>query len=347
MRNILRCALFLMALNFSCRAPLTHENPEPYAWRIMATPTEGSLRGLSPLTEEITWVTGSNGLWMLTLDAGKSWQHGIIDGLDTVDFRDIEGMNASTAVAISAGQPAVIYKTTDGGKSWIKTYEGRESDFFNCLAFRDERVGYAYGDPVNKKWTILKTSDGGDTWRRLEKAPSAIDGEAGFAASGSVLVVDDEELWLASGGAESNVYYSKTSGDQWALANTPILQGEPSQGIFSMTLIDNRNLIAVGGDYTEPDKNEKNVTLSHDDGLTWVVNEGTPPSGYRSGVVYYPRYHWVVAVGPNGSDFSRDGGEHWQRFSEEGFHAVKISKSGGSIWASGSNGRVALLDFEE
>jgi hypothetical protein len=50
-----------------------------------------------------------------------------------------------------------------------------------------------------------------------------------------------------------------------------------------------------------------------------------------------------VTVGPNGTDFSKDSGDNWEKFSNEGFHAVKLDKTSSSLWASGSDGRIARL----
>jgi len=335
----------VIGIILGCENRQEEEYTTPQGWILLEGPNAGSVRGLSPLTEGIAWATGAGGTWMATLDGGQTWTQGIIDGLDTVDFRDIEAINAATAIAISSGQPAVIYKTADAGTSWQRVYEGSQEDFFNGMVFVDERLGFAYGDPVDGSWVILRTSDGGDSWEQLRNTPLAVEGEAGFAASGSSMVMEEDEIWLASGGAQSKIYYTPNRGGRWEEVETPIQQGSASQGIFSLCIIDNRNLIAVGGDFEAPDDTSNNVILSHDDGMTWVTNQGTKPSGYRSGVTYFPRFHWVIAVGPNGSDYSMDGGENWEKFSDEGFNAVKLSKSGGSVWAAGSGGRIARLDF--
>ncbi|AWW30614.1 photosystem II stability/assembly factor-like protein [Echinicola strongylocentroti] len=333
------------SLLFSCNAPKSTESSSPMGWREVTTPTEASLRGLSPLTADIAWATGSNGRWMLTMDGGEHWDEGVIAGLDTVDFRDIEAFDAKTAVAISAGQPAVIYKTTDGGKSWEKKYEGPEEAFLDGLAFVNERRGYAYGDPVDGKWMVLLTLNGGDTWEALNRTAKVPEGEAGFAASGSGILAKGHEIWMASGGVKSNIYYSDNGGVDWDTIPAPLIQGEPSQGIFSLTFMNKRHIVAVGGDYLDADNTSGNSAFSFDRGQTWQPTKGTPPSGYRSGVSYFPEKGWLIAVGPNGSDFSKDGGSNWANFSSTGFHAVKCSKNGEAIWASGADGRVAKLDY--
>ena len=54
----------------------------------------------------------SSGLLM----GGKTWENVSIPGTDTLQFRDIEAFDENTAIVLSAGLPATIYKTTNGGK---------------------------------------------------------------------------------------------------------------------------------------------------------------------------------------------------------------------------------------
>lgn len=316
----------------------------PKGWIVFETPVQASLRGLSPVTENLVWASGSEGTWLKTIDGGKTWEHGKVNGLDTVDFRDIEGIDASTAIIMSSGQPALILKTTDGGKSWEKKFEGTDEDFFDGMFFQRKK-GVLIGDPTKNTWKILTSNDLGETWTVSERCPEAKSGAGSFAASGSTILKDENRIWFASGGEESNIYFSPDGGMHWRKISTPILQGEPSQGIFSLTKISNQVLVAVGGDYLQQDLSEKNVIISKDGGLEWHLAEGNLPSGYRSGVAYYPFHHWLITVGPSGSDFSNDGGHNWQKFSDEGFHAVFRDKAQSSIWASGAKGKIARLDY--
>lgn len=335
----------IMLLLFSCsenRKKNTLEKPK--GWTIFETPVDVSLRGLSPVTENLVWASGSKGTWIKTLDGGKNWEYGTINGLDSVDFRDIEGIDASTAIVMSSGQPALIFKTSDGGNTWEKKFEGSEEDFFDGMFFQRKK-GALIGDPVGSSWRIITTSDLGESWKVSERAPKAKEGDGSFAASSSTILRDDSRIWFASGGLSSNIYYSADDGMHWEEIPTPILQGEPSQGIFSFTKVSDQVLVAVGGDYLEENKADKNAIISTDGGLRWSLIEGNLPAGYRSGVTYFPLHHWLIAVGPSGTDFSNDGGMNWMKFSEEGFHAVFRDKAQSSIWASGSNGRIAKLDY--
>jgi photosystem II stability/assembly factor-like uncharacterized protein len=337
-------ALSLLGALFSCSTPKEPIPEAPKGWEVFQTPVKSSLRGLSPLTKDIAWASGSNGTWLRTIDGGKTWDHGVIAGLDSVDFRSIHAFDAENAVAVSAGQPAVIYRTADGGKTWLLKHQEGEQAFLDGISFANQDTGYVIGDPVNGKWTILKTVNKGETWYSLLNLPDAVLGEGGFAASASSLLAIEEMLILGSGGSEANLYISENGGDQWRKYNSTLIQGESSQGIFAVTAIDKSQLFALGGDYLKENDSIKNSGKFILDQEEWI-QVGSPPKGYRSGVTFFPGLDWLIAVGPSGSDFSKDSGVSWLNFSQEGFHSVKIGHTEASIWASGANGKVAKLKY--
>lgn len=337
--------ILLFMLLFSCGKSKKVVIPEkPLGWQKIETPTTASLRGLSPLTEQIAWASGSGGTWLRTLDGGETWESGIIDGLDSVDFRDIEGIDANTAIAMASGQPAVIYKTIDGGKTWLKKYQGPEQAFLDGMAFF-KNSGYAIGDVVDGKWMVLETKDLGETWNWMESSPPGPVGGGSFAASGSGILVDEDNIWFVSAGKDSKVYHSSDNGSHWEAFPTPIIQQEDSQGVFSIAKIDAESIVGVGGDFNQPDLKDKNSIISVDGGKTWGLTTGNPPNGYRSGVEFFQKFGWLVSVGPSGSDFSKNRGEDWEKIAEEGFHAVKMDHTFNSVWASGANGTVAKLIY--
>ncbi len=90
MKKITFLAFFIILLSFlgSCHRPKAVESADtPRGWQLLETPSSSSLRGLSPLTEEIAWASGSEGTWLRTLDGGTTWTEGVVGGSDTADFR--------------------------------------------------------------------------------------------------------------------------------------------------------------------------------------------------------------------------------------------------------------------
>lgn len=61
--------------------------------------------------------------------------------------------------------------------------------FYNALDFWDEENGIAFGDAIDGRLLILRTSDGGDTWQELpfEQRPEVQNNQYAFAASGTCL----------------------------------------------------------------------------------------------------------------------------------------------------------------
>lgn len=314
------------------------------AWNSFQSPGKASLRGLSPISDQVCWASGSGGTWLKTEDGGASWQMGTVAGLDTVDFRSIHAFDAQTAVVASAGQPAVIYRTEDGGKTWGKAHQEGKEAFFDAIQFVDAQRGYVLGDPIGGKWMILETLDGGRSWHSLTNLPDAVQGEAAFAASSSSLLADSEGLTFATGGSVSRLHRYAYASQSWAVRELiDMTQGESSQGVFAATSLPGEGgLVLVGGDYLKPENRIANALLVLGE-VTISTSEG--PGGYRSGVAYLQNKGWVVAVGPGGSDFSSDGAHSWQPFSQTGFHAVKAAPVGSVLWASGGQGRLGKLVY--
>lgn len=340
----MRSLLYILSLGilFSCKTEEVKTPESPLGWEIFESPVKASLRGLSPVTEEIAWATGSGGTWLRTIDGGKTWDYGVIDGLDSVDFRSIHAFDAVQAVAVSAGQPSVIYKTIDGGKTWSLKHQEIEEAFLDGITFSSPDQGFVFGDPVEGKWMILQTANQGESWYPVSNLPEAQNGEAAFAASASSLVADGNALYLGSGGTEANLHYSPDLGESWMKWKSPLVQGESTKGIFSVTSLGNGGVFLVGGDYVNMDDTVSNAASFNISNNEWDL-PASAPKGYRSGVVYFPKLHWLIAVGPTGSDFSNDGGNSWKNFSPEGFHAVKLGHTDAAIWASGADGKIARL----
>lgn len=317
-------------------------------WQPMATGSEASLRGLDAVSTQVVWAGGSDGTVLRTVDGGATWSRLPVAGAETLQFRDIEALDDQRAVLMTAGQPARIYRTEDGGATFILAHESpHPSAFFDSMAFWDARHGVVMSDPVNGHLLLLTTDDGGASWQEVaaDRLQPTRDGEAGFAASGTnVAVADKDLLWVATGGAAARVHFSTDRGDTWRVAETPLRSGTPSSGIFSIAFRDPLHGVAVGGDYEDPQSSRQNVARSQDGGQTWQAIGGTPPAGHRACVVHLPSWGpnvWL-AIGRAGADLSTDDGESWQAFGDQGFYTLSVADDG-SVWAAGDQGRVARL----
>lgn len=334
-------------------------------WAEQESQTEASLRGLCAVDTDIAWASGSGGTVLRTVDGGATWQRRSIrhPGADELDFRDVQAFDADRALVLSAGLPARIYRTTDGGESWTETYRNdTEGVFFDGFAFWDDARGVAFSDPVGGQLLIITTEDGGKSWHEIDAAviPMALEGEAGFAASGTGIAIatsgrSRQHLWIGlggdtgDGGAEgARVFHSGDGGSSWDVVESPIA-ASAAAGIFSIAFRNAAIGVMVGGDYQSPDDASSNVAFTTDGGRTWHPPDEdsdatTRPRGYRSVVCYLPRENAFIAGGPSGTDYSLDGGRTWQPLGDEGFHVIAASPDGAIIWAAGAEGRIARLE---
>ena len=184
------------------------------------------------------------------------------------------------------------------------------------------------GDPVDGRFTILTTGDGGVNWKNSssEHMPPALKEEGAFAASGTSLAVQgDRYAWFGTGGAAvSRVFRTTDRGQTWTVDETPIPASKASSGVFSLAFRDQNEGVAVGGDYKRPEQANRVVAITANGGRTWTLPKGRGPGGYRSAVAYVPdsAHPTLVAAGPTGSDLSTDGGQTWIPLGTSGFHTV-------------------------
>src|SRR5438309_2311185 len=191
------------------------------------TPTESaaSLRAIVALTDREVWVSGTAGTVLRTVDAGKHWTR--MTGLpEDLDFRGLQTFDGRTVFLMAAGpgQKSAIYRTADSGQHWTLVHQNQVPEaFFDGIAFYDALRGLVLGDPVEGKFFLLATSDGGTTWSRLA-GPSARDGEGAFAASNTSLAVHHAGLaWFATGGVlGGRVFSSYDWGRTWTPAQTTV-----------------------------------------------------------------------------------------------------------------------------
>ena len=341
----------LLVLLAACQAggPAVEREPFPGTFAAVASPAPVSLRGLAAIDAANAWVSGQGGVFR-TADGGRSWRDVTPPGSRERDFRDVEVVDPAnggdTALAMVAGTPAEVWRTTDGGGTWTRVLaDGREGAFFDAMAFAGP-VGALFADPLGGVFQLWTTRDGGATWQPVapERLPPPLPGEAAFAASGSCVHVtsaglgrDDEAVVrvVTGGAAKSRLLVGSLAGP--FRTEDLALQAGSKGGGFGLARAPGGSFCVVGGDYEHPQVSERTVAVtSSDDGPWSVVPNGAV--GFRSAVVWLDDER-LLAVGSHGCSGSADGGVAWRSLGDVGFHAVARGVDG-SVWACGSDGRV-------
>jgi photosystem II stability/assembly factor-like uncharacterized protein len=346
-RNLFIFSLLILVHSFSIQT-FSQRKILPKV-EILTSGVNTSLRGLSVVNNNIIWVSGSHGMVGKSSNAGKNWKWMTVKGFEKNDFRDIEAFDANTAIIMAVSDPAYILKTIDGGETWKVVYENKTKGMFlDAMEFRDPLNGMVIGDPVDGRFFMASTNDGGKSWNELptEERFVADSGEAFFAASGTNLrYLYNGSIVLGSGGKNSRLFYDKT------ILDVPMTKGNESAGTFSIAVFDNfkkskaNKIIIVGGDYTADSLIEKNCFVSINGGKTWDRPK-TPPHGYRSCVEFLNK-ETIVTCGSNGVDYCYDGGKNFYSISKEGFNVCRYARIGNTVYLAGEKGKIGKLVWPE
>lgn len=324
--------------------------PAELAWDVSVVDADQSFRGLDAVDRDTAWVSGASvsggaARVYLTRDGGDSWEDVSPAGSEGLNFRDVEAENARTAtvLAIGEGEASRIYRTTDGGATWTETFRNTEpTAFYNCMDFHPGgKRGLAVSDPVDGRFRVISTEDGGQSWEVLPDAgmPDST-GEFNFSASGDCLAISGRDAWFGSGGARSRVFHSTDHGLTWTATDSTIPAGEAA-GVFGLAFRNPHQGVAVGGDFAAP-ADGVDASATTRDGSSWT--SGGDLAHLGEDAAYLRRSLVVVGEsGPvGGSSVSTDGGRTWRQFSEVGFHTLDCTDDG-ACWAAGGRGRIGTL----
>jgi len=342
MRVMRPMLLFLLLLFFGLPA-------QAQWWQVQRSGIDANLRGVSVAYKQnvkrahasVVWASGSKGVILKSIDEGKTWHRLQVAGGDALDFRGIVAFSEKTAFVMSSGEgkKSRIYKTTDGGETWKLQYTDDRKEFFlDTIACVSETHCFALGDPIGGKFLLLTTTDG-EHWNPFSSGnmPAALPGEGAFAASNTCLLLAGQEIFFGTGGPAARVFHSRDSGRNWTVSETPVAHGNASSGIFSLALWRGKDVVVVGGDYHDPKGASSVAAYSLDEIQPWQLSK-QQPGGFRSGVASNSLS--IFAVGPNGEDFSEDGGVHWKHTDSLNLNAVAILDIWNG-WAVGPNGTIA------
>lgn len=198
-------------------------------WTMQTSGVNVRLRGVSAVSQSVVWACGAESTVLRTVDGGTTWQKSVVTG-DTLDFRDIDAVDARTAyvLAIGNGPASRIYKTTDAGKTWTLQFKNEDPKaFLDAMSFWDADNGIVFGDSVDGQLYILTTNDGGRVWSRVEprNLPPALANEGAFAASGTnIAVFGKSHAWIGTGAAsKGRVLHTADRGrpGKWLLLLSP------------------------------------------------------------------------------------------------------------------------------
>ncbi len=350
--GILRILVFAGAFSALAAGPPPGSAQSPARLEYLQITTQETgvrslFQAISPVSENVVWISGHRGTYGRTTDGGATWEISVMPGAGELQFRDVDAFDARTAYLLSAGAGRLsrIYRTDDAGATWTLQLQNEDPEgFFDCMAFWDRDHGIAYGDEVDGELSIFRTEDGGSHWLRVTGLP-ALDGEGGFAASGTCALTRPGGLgWIAAGNAaQARAMVTRDHGATWKFYETPIVAGSAA-GLTTIAFWDDERGIALGGQIGQDTAYADNVAVTSDGGRTWTLagRPSFPGPVYGSALVMGAASPTVFAVGPQGMSYSEDAGATWNLASDETFWAVAFA-SERLGWAVGPEGRVVRI----
>ncbi len=130
-------------------------------WYAQGTFTNRFLNSIFFVNELTGYIAGDSGLIYKTTDTGISWNSQV--GYRGFNGRSIYFVTKDTGIVAGGNQDnerAFIFKTTNGGNSWLKVFDSLSLGLLNSIGFINNNTGFITGNNGN----LLKTTNAGDTW---------------------------------------------------------------------------------------------------------------------------------------------------------------------------------------
>jgi len=212
-----------------------------------------------------------------------------------------------------AGGNGFISRTSDGGRSWSKQYEGKER--IGSLFFLNSKLGWAIGtsETGQEPRTVLHTEDGGRHWAPIAQVDIGttirfVNRKVGF--SGGWMTANGGKTWgrlhvpdqvvgepffydrmhgwaVTSDASRFRISFTTTGGEQWKTVLEKNIEGPLGGAVIRSTGQKNAWVLLIGGS----GMSQTSYTLMHtpDGGRSWttpVVQStagGGPAPGYATG----------------------------------------------------------------
>jgi photosystem II stability/assembly factor-like uncharacterized protein len=347
------------------------------SWKALAAGREAS-DGVHSLAldpnSSATLYAGTGAGVLKSTDSGGSWKLSTT-GMDAVRVDELAAPTRRSAYALSSRG---LFKRARGG--WLPASAGLPTLDLSALAFDPQRPEAIY--VVTETAAIFKTTNGGESWRRLLAPPISETTEI------TALVVDPQNgnnlyagtiEWADQNGTRSGVFKSTDGGSSWR--QLPI--GVPPPGdtsVLAIDPLDSQTVYAAGhgvfkssdGGATwespvedfyvrslalDPSKpktmyagTDGAVFKSANGGATWRDLDVGFGTGSVNALAVNPQTRKMVyAGGDDGLFISNDGGDTWRRYQgdlgKQGIEALAVDPTGHTLYVGGISGGVSEVSL--
>jgi photosystem II stability/assembly factor-like uncharacterized protein len=284
-------------------------------WIEQISGTTLTLKSIQFINQNTGWICGEAGLIIKTTNGGQSWFE-VSSGTAEL-LTDLFFYNLNIGYAVGANE--TIIKTTNGGINWVTQQSGSAYDLYS-VDFVDSLLGYTVGGRDSSDF--LKTTDGGQTWKKktiflgaintpILNCVEFIDANVGWIGSEGQFLNHSGNISKTTDGGEtwfSTILYRPIEGESSTAHNKENNLIDTQRGIRSIYFRDSNNGYAVGG---TRDGWWRSIYTTTDAGNTWQKKYGYPEqTGLLSVFVNSNGIGW--AVGYRGVIYkTNDNGSSW------------------------------------
>lgn len=175
-------------------------------------------------TAQEWWAMGNSsdsGYVMKTSDAGLTWSKKTFNrGINAGALR-----NASLGWISGANNQ--IFKTTDGGNSWVSQAPSNVSaDYYDIQVLNDQTLWVAgYND--SDEGVVIKSTDGGQTWMNVQSIANE--------AINSIFFIDDQKGWAVGNGGV--IRKTSDGGQSWSADTIEFESGSLKSVFFTSAAV--------------------------------------------------------------------------------------------------------------
>lgn len=264
-----------------------------------------------------------------------------------LQFRTL-AQDKNSFYAVNIESPAGFFKISKINLTAEIVYsDTAKTAFYDALHFVNEKHAFAFSDAgTDNRLKLAEFKHG--KWSMHDNTVILNKGEAAFAASNTNMASTKNYLWIATGGKASRILRLNLKKGNFEVFTTPFVQGESSQGIYSIDFSGDRFGIAVGGDYTKQEANINNIATTKDAGKTWQLQASGQNAGYTTCVKIKPGSGGkeIVSVGDRHISYSSDFGKTWKKISDEkGFFVCEWIDGNTIVFAGKDKISVIKLQF--
>jgi photosystem II stability/assembly factor-like uncharacterized protein len=254
------------------------------------SPTYGNVKQLDFVTDQVGYGLVGN-TFFKTNDSGIHWTN-IGAPVKSGNTTQFDFINENIGYCIAGGDinssayVGMVYKTIDGGKTWLATNKGGAilDENLYSIDFVNENIGFVSGGYNGD--STYKTIDGGNTWLRINDISFGqmqfINTQVGYARN--------------VGNMYNRIYKTVDGGENWAVTF------EIDEDIQSFHFLDENNGYFVGDNSL--------MYKTNDGGKTW--QKLTIPYGYYVKVRFYSNNVGYISDDYSNMHKTINGGASWE-----------------------------------